>query len=560
MKVKRLLSFVVVATAFVSYSQEKLKDKWVFVSNSLASEKAYSHVSNIVVSASSSGMNGILLSGGIERWYSWDEAKKERLVRMKKLCDEKGLEIIPLIWSVGYGSPLSANANLIEGVPLSDIPYKRVGNSAVFDCAQSNLLANAGMENVLPNRHIAGGWFTDRPEDVSFHDDKIKASGSASVRFEPKKDSTVHKHGHARISYGVKLRKNAVYKFSLKLKTEDLKENGKFMMQVYLKDHTGSIASSSPLKRKPPTQDWTEYSIFFQTGDKDYARVYAGTWGANGGKFWIDDLKLELVGYSEIVVNEYCKMKIVDADSGKVYEEGKDYVPVNTRLKKDSPKYIEIKLPSSTSIPEGAKLLVSAYVPCRVAGGQLVCCMSNPRLYEYFKKSAAAVKEALNPKKWFLSMDEIRGGGTCPMCVARKTDMAHILGDCVTKQRDIIKSVCPDADIYIWHDMFDPAFNAKDNYYMANGTFEESWNYAPKDVIMSVWGSGKYAPSLAAMAAKGFKVQAACYYDTDNLDGCKPWLESCLKIKNCTGIMYTTWRNKYELLPAFGEMLRKAEK
>ena len=55
---------------------------------------------------------------------------------------------------------------------------------------------------------------------------------------------------------------------------------------------------------------------------------------------------------------------------------------------------------------------------------------------------------------------------------------------------------------------------------------------------------------------QGFRTQGAAYYDTDNLDSCRDWLETCNNTKNCTGIMYTSWRNKYGLLAPFGELIR----
>ena len=45
--------------------------------------------------------------------------------------------------------------------------------------------------------------------------------------------------------------------------------------------------------------------------------------------------------------------------------------------------------------------------------------------------------------------------------------------------------------------------------------------------------------------------------DADDLDGCRAWLETCKRTPGCTGIMYTSWRNKYKLLAPFGELVRK---
>ena len=46
----------------------------------------------------------------------------------------------------------------------------------------------------------------------------------------------------------------------------------------------------------------------------------------------------------------------------------------------------------------------------------------------------------------------------------------------------------------------------------------------------------------------------AAYYDADDLDGSRQWLETCRETPDCRGIMYTTWQIKYELLGDFGRL------
>ena len=134
--------------------------------------------------------------------------------------------------------------------------------------------------------------------------------------------------------------------------------------------------------------------------------------------------------------------------------------------------------------------------------------------------------------------------------------MAHQLGACLTRQRAIIKAVRPDARIYVWSDMLDPAHNAHDNYFACKGTFAGSWDLIPKDLVISCWYGKKRDISMPFFAERGFRTQAAAYYDADDLDNCRAWLETCRRTPNCTGIMYTSWRNKYRLLAPFGELIR----
>jgi hypothetical protein len=57
----------------------------------------------------------------------------------------------------------------------------------------------------------------------------------------------------------------------------------------------------------------------------------------------------------------------------------------------------------------------------------------------------------------------------------------------------------------------------------------------------------------------GFKTLGAAYYDADDLTNPKGWLESLDRTPGAIGIMYTTWNNKYQLLPGFGDLVKKRE-
>jgi hypothetical protein len=50
----------------------------------------------------------------------------------------------------------------------------------------------------------------------------------------------------------------------------------------------------------------------------------------------------------------------------------------------------------------------------------------------------------------------------------------------------------------------------------------------------------------------------ACYYDADDLNEVKVWLELARPLPNVRGFMYTSWEKKYALLPAFGKLVGEA--
>jgi hypothetical protein len=54
-------------------------------------------------------------------------------------------------------------------------------------------------------------------------------------------------------------------------------------------------------------------------------------------------------------------------------------------------------------------------------------------------------------------------------------------------------------------------------------------------------------------------VIASCYYDADDLEQVKQWQAMARPMPNVRGFMYTPWQRKYELLGAFGDLIRDAQ-
>ena len=66
----------------------------------------------IVRRAAATGVyNGVMLEAAddarIDVCGSWDEATRAAFRRVQGLCEKNGIEVVPSIWSGGYGSPLS---------------------------------------------------------------------------------------------------------------------------------------------------------------------------------------------------------------------------------------------------------------------------------------------------------------------------------------------------------------------------------------------------------------------------------------------------------------------
>jgi len=340
------------------------------------------------------------------------------------------------------------------------------------------------------------------------------------------------------------------------VKTEGLSPQGAFRVQVLADGR--SLAPYDP--RVPATTDWRRVAMVFNSLHYDKVRLYAGLWGGREGRLWLDGLRIEEVGLMNVLRRPGTPITVRSEDRRMVYREGVDYEPiVDPRLNPSLPygQPVPIRLTRNSRIRNKQRLRVSFYHGMCVNRGQVTVCMSEPELYEIWRKEVRLLHKHLQPKKYLLSMDEIRAGGSCAACKARKMTMAQILGDCITGQVAILREVNPKAEILIWSDMLDPNHNAHGEYYLVEGDFSGSWKHVPKDLVIICWYYDKRDASLKFFSELGYRTLAGAYYDGDTLENPRGWLESLDKTPGACGIMYTTWQNKYELLAPFGDLVSK---
>ena len=163
----------------------------------------------------------LVLAAGLD-WLDRQPAEfLDRLASIRDICRQHGVEIIPDIFSVGYGGSVLA--------------YDR------------NLAA------VIP-----------------FVDTEVFRSGKASLRFE---GFGRYEHGHARVMQEVAVRPHRCYRLSCQVKTEGLDSSGGFRIQVLTADGR-SLAPFDP--RVPSTADWRRVVMGFNSLDYEIVRVYAG--------------------------------------------------------------------------------------------------------------------------------------------------------------------------------------------------------------------------------------------------------------------------------------------
>lgn len=531
-------------------------NRWFYVSRNLRDEKEVIEIEILLKRAKDHGLTGMVLTGNFDRIDQQDTEYFERLGRVKRAADKYGIEIVPIICSVGYGGGvLSHNRNLAEGFEVKDAPFVMQGDTAQLEPDPACKLANGSFETFDGDK-AADLRLQEQPGTISFIDDHVAHDGKVSIRCE---NFDKNQHGHARIVQELPVKPYRLYAVSFWAKTQDFAPTGAFRVQMLTA--TGRTAAYFQ-PTVPATSDWKEYSFYFNSREFEQVRLYIGGWGAKAGKFWIDDCKLREVGISNILRRPGAPLTVVHAEDGVVYEEGKDFAEVVDRkltFKADRPDIPVQRLPGSR-IPDGARLKVSWYHGMPVRDHQISVCMSEPEIYKIWADEVKLLHQKIAPGKYLLSMDEIRAAGSCRACKDRKMPLAEMLGDCITRQRSIIREVNPQAEVYIWSDMLDPNHNAVNHYYVAEGDFRGSWKYIPKDMIVVCWYYDKRIESLKHFSEQGFRTLAGAYYDADDLKNVEGWLAALKPTPGVNGILYTTWQNKYALLDAFGDLVGKPEK
>lgn len=521
---------------------------WVFGWN-LDRPEDVPRVVEVLQTAGRHGFNGAVVSFGLDTLCRKTPAFFERLQLVQQVCATNGLELIPAVFSVGYGGGfLAHDRNLAEGLPVSNALFRVEGGVGRFVPEDVECLRNGGFEEHRGNRfeHFA---FHDQPGEVSFADTNIFHGGGVSLRLE---NFRANPHGHGRVMQEIRVRPHRCYRVSLWVRTEELDPPAAFRCLVL----AGDRELAPRTFRVPGTGQWRQIRFLFNSLEYDRVRIYAGVWGGRSGRVWIDDWSVEEAGPVNVLHRPGTPVLVRSEADGRVHEEGRDYAPlVNTDFNpwRDDGAEAELKLPPGSRIHEGERLRVSWYHPMLIHESQVTVCMAEPRLDEILDHEARLLAERLKPRRVLLNMDEVRMGGSCAACAGR--DMARLLGECVQREVAALRRYLPDVQVYVWSDMFDPHHNAHGNYYLVRGDFTGSWRYLPRDVVMAVWGGKPRPESLAFFAREGFPMLVACYYDADDLEDVTGWLKAAQGLPRVRGFMYTPWTRKYELLPEFARLL-----
>lgn len=552
-----LLSLLLPACAPSGRAQKKAYPyRWVYVSRNLRSDRHVADIERIAAIASAHGLNGMVLAARLDMLDLQPPEYFERLRRVQAILKEKRLELIPILFSAGYGgSMLAHDRNLAEGLPVQNALFVASRGEARHVPDPAPALLNGGMESFEGHR-LSSYALQDAPGRLTVVDREIFREGRASVRLE---NPAADPHGQARLMQEVPVRPRRQYRISLWVRTENLEPPRAFRVRVLTTDGR-SLAPWNP--RVPATGDWRRLVWGFNSLTYDRVRVYVGVWGARGGRVWVDDVRVEEVGLLNLLRRPGTPLRVRGESGGIEYEENRDYAPVadpqlDFRFDHEAPA---IRLLPGGRIREGERLRVDYYHGMTIHESQTPICMSEPKVYEIWADQVRRIRQTLGPLRHFLlSMDEVRMGGSCEACRRRGLSMAEILGDCITRQFRMLRESNPEAEIWAWSDMLDPHHNARANYYLVEGDYTGSWQHVPRELGIVTWYYEKRRESLAHFSRLGFRTLAGAYYDADDLENPRGWLEALDRTPGAAGIMYTTWENKYDLLGAFGDLVSRRQ-
>jgi hypothetical protein len=356
---------------------------------------------------------------------------------------------------------------------------------------------------------------------------------------------------HCRIMQSIQLQPHRQYHISVWVKTEGLVSAEP---EVKVLAPEGNASISFQTFHTDATQDWKRYDLCFNSFDYREGLLYLGSWSGATGKLWWDDLRIEEMGLVNVLRRPGCPVT-VRQENGQACEEGRDYEPIvdpqlHPWLAWHEPA--PLKLPPGSRLQDGARLRVSYYHPIIVYEDRVTSCVSEPRILEDWRQEVKQADELFHPAAYLMSHDEMRVMNQCALCQSRHMTPGQLLAANVHQAAQIIRDLRPDAEIWVWSDMFDPMHNAVDHYYAVNGTLAGSWKGLDKGIGMVNWHGGLKGKNCQFFADLGLRQILSGYYDSDE-DGSAiaQWLQNAAGVPGVVGAMYTTWEDKYGAMDAW---------
>jgi hypothetical protein len=378
---KCIVVVLLAAAAAAVWAASPLPLRWVYISRGLRSDQDVEDIRGIARTAAEKGLNGMVLSARLDSIELQPPEYLKRLEAVRQIAAENRLEIVPSIFSAGYGGAILArDRNLAEGLPVKDALYV-----------------------------VKGGEARIEPEVP------VKDGGPAVEGVWTRE---------------IEVRPNRCYRVTFRAKTENLAparpfSSGPFRLTVQTPDKRNLTPWRAPVT---PTMDWREIRWGFNSLWYEKVRITIGAPGEKNGKVWVDGVRVEEIGLLNVLRRPGTPVTVRSDSREVTFEEGRDFERIadpqlNFRFDHEGPA---IRVRPEGRIRDGERLRVSWYHGFSINDGQTTICMGEPKVYEIWRDAARRLHQAIAPPRYLLSMDEIREGGTCEACRGR--NMGELVG------------------------------------------------------------------------------------------------------------------------------------
>jgi hypothetical protein len=520
-------------------AQPRLQKRLLFVWRDMSDPKEVDRMIARFPRAQAAGYNGVAFSYNIPRGKAG---------ALRQAAKNHRLDLVAIVMGGAH------DRNYVEGVLSKDALFIAHGGTAthqpdnpIAHAARGHPVVNGDFEDVTGNRF--NGWSLQDDEGVTtFADHEVAHGGKTSLRME---SIGKNQHRHCRLAQPLKLQPHRQYRISIWVKSENLSPADP---EVKVLTADSQRAVSFQTFHTGRTQDWTHHDLVFNSlGHRD-AMLYLGSWSGKDGKLWWDDLQIQEIGLVNVLRRPGCPVT-VRGENSATYQEGRDYAKIVDPQLHPWRAYHEppvIRLTSNTRIREDERLRVSYYHPLIIYEDRVTSCITEPKIFADWRAEVKQADELFHPAAFFMSHDEMRVMNQCALCRSKQMTPGQLLAWNVRKAAQIIREIRPDAEIWVWSDMFDPMHNAVDQYYAVNGSLKGSWKGLDKDVGIVNWHGGLMGKNCRFFADLGLKQILSGYYDSDE-DGAAiaRWIDNTKGIPGIVGAMYTTWEDRYEAMDAW---------
>ena len=467
--------------------------------------------------AAAAGYKKVMLSDAhFPRLDAMDDQYRANAARVRELGHQLGLEIVPMVFAVGRSNMmLGRDPNLAEGIPVRNALF-------VVQGGEARLVADPPVS------------LATQPE---WADPGVRTAAGIAT--------TPSAAGRGRFRFTLRVSPFRCYHASVRVRSRAFQGKA----QLDAKGDAQDLDYNDPLDIQP-TQEWKTYDLVFNSLDHDQVTVWMGLWKGVAGDLDWTDWRIEEVGLLNVLRRPGAPC-VVDG-----FVEGRDY-----QLIRDSAldaangtgDYSAWHQPPviHTRLPDGTRLRVSWYQPFLMFDGVASCCPSDSGTIALLRDEAGRMKEMWGARGYLLGHDEIRCLNWDPACAAQGRDAGPVLAEHMRRCLRLLAG----AQAYVWSDMFDPLHNAHANYYMVRGDLKGSWEGLDTSVVIVNWDSKHRGESLRFFSQLGHRQVIAGYYDGD-LAGVKDWLDAARGVPGVVGVMYTSWRHRYDDLERFAELVR----